>query len=167
MSKATRHRHPTDASTVDPVCGMTVAADGLIRAEHDGEVYGFCSEGCRARFVADPERYTGGHAGHEHPAPSAAPGDTALYTCPMHPEIRRPGPGACPICGMALEPLVVTADSGPNPELADMTHRLWFGAALAVPVVLVGMGRELIGWVAPSCRPRRPPGSSWSWLPPW
>jgi Cu+-exporting ATPase len=75
-------------------------------------------------------------------------GEVVEYTCPMHPQIRRPGPGSCPICGMALEPVVVTADSGPNPELADMTRRFWVGVALTVPVVLLEMGRDLVGWVA-------------------
>ncbi|MEP6630322.1 MAG: copper-translocating P-type ATPase, partial [Lapillicoccus sp.] len=75
----------------------------------------------------------------------AAPvADAAEWTCPMHPEIRRSGPGSCPICGMALEPVTVTADSGPNPELADMTRRLWVAVALSIPVVLLGMGRDLV-----------------------
>jgi Cu+-exporting ATPase len=81
------------------------------------------------------------HQGHHHPAPAAAealPG--AIYTCPMHPEIRRNAPGACPICGMALEPELVSADSGPNPEIADFTRRLWVGAALTLPLLVLEMG---------------------------
>jgi len=77
-------------------------------------------------------------------AASTDSGEAMEYTCPMHPQIRRPGPGSCPICGMALEPVVVTADSGPNPELVDMTRRFWVGVALAVPVVLVEMGTDLV-----------------------
>ena len=91
------------------------------------------------------------HHSHQHPgsedeaiAPKA--GEVVEYTCPMHPEIRRPSPGACPICGMALEPVTVTVDSGPSPELRDMTRRFWFGVALSIPVVVLGMGRDLVPW---------------------
>lgn len=65
----------------------------------------------------------------------------------MHPEIRQDGPGACPICGMALEPVVVTADTGPSQELRDMTRRFWFGVVLSVPVLVLGMGRDLVPWL--------------------
>ena len=77
-----------------------------------------------------------------HPAPDAA--GVSEWTCPMHPEIRRPDPGSCPICGMALEPVTVTADSGPSPELADMTRRFYVATALTVPIVILAMGRHLI-----------------------
>ena len=69
----------------------------------------------------------------------------AIYTCPMHPEIRQVGPGTCPICGMALEPEIVTADTGPNPELADMTRRFWIGLVLALPVMVLEMGGHFVG----------------------
>jgi Cu+-exporting ATPase len=93
---------------------------------------------------------------HDEQTPMVVPGagEAVEYTCPMHPEIRRPGPGSCPICGMALEPVVVTADSGPNPELADMTRRFWVGVALTVPVVLLEMGRDLVGSVADLVSPQ-------------
>ncbi len=78
------------------------------------------------------------------PTPSRVPEGT-VYTCPMHPEVRQIGPGACPICGMALEPELATADSGPNPELADMTRRFWIGLALTVPVFVLEMGAHLFG----------------------
>ena len=71
--------------------------------------------------------------------------DGTIYTCPMHPEIRQEGPGSCPICGMALEPDIVTAESGPNPELADMTRRFWIGLALTVPLFALDMGNHLAG----------------------
>src|SRR6478672_13274020 len=86
-----------------------------------------------------------------HPAPHPSPGlttsatEVAEYTCPMHPEIRQPGPGSCPICGMALEPVLVTADTGPSEELRDMTRRFWVSAALAVPVVVLEMVPHLLG----------------------
>ncbi|HZJ05509.1 MAG TPA: copper-translocating P-type ATPase [Nocardioidaceae bacterium] len=81
---------------------------------------------------------------HAVPAGTAAAADGGVeYTCPMHPEIRQPGPGACPICGMALEPVVVTADTGPSPELADMTRRFWVGLVLSIPVIVLEMGGHL------------------------
>ena len=104
--------------TTDPVCGMTVdLATSRHHFEHANGIFHFCSAGCREKFVADPEAYLAPKA-----RPSATPG--AVYTCPMHPEIRQTGPGSCPICGMALEPLTVTAEPEANPELADMTPPL-------------------------------------------
>ncbi|MFZ1431574.1 MAG: heavy metal translocating P-type ATPase, partial [Geminicoccaceae bacterium] len=115
--------------TVDP-------ATSKHHADHAGTTYHFCSAGCRTKFAADPERYL-------RPAPAAAPAPPgAVYTCPMHPEIRQDHPGACPICGMALEPLTVTADAEPNPELAEMTRRFWIALGLSVPVVILEMGRH-------------------------
>jgi P-type Cu+ transporter len=123
-----------DADTVtDPVCGMPVdPATSRHRHVHDGATFHFCCDGCRQKFAADPDRYL---------TPREAPpaGTAALYTCPMHPEVRQIGPGSCPICGMALEPLTVSAVTEANPELADMTRRLWIGAALAVPVAALDM----------------------------
>src|SRR6478672_5478850 len=93
------------------------------------------------------------HTDHPHPAASRSAvkdpvcgmdGEAAEWTCPMHPEIRRPGPGSCPICGMALEPVLATADAGPSRELVEMTRRFWVGLALTVPVVLLEMGRDLV-----------------------
>ncbi|MGC1410079.1 MAG: heavy metal translocating P-type ATPase [Acetobacteraceae bacterium] len=119
--------------TTDPVCGMTVdPVTSRHRFEHAGSTFHFCSAGCREKFAANPE---------EHLAPRAQPPvpPGAVYTCPMHPEIRQAGPGSCPICGMALEPVTVTAEPEANPELADITRRLWIGAALSVPVVGLDM----------------------------
>ena len=129
------------AKVVDPVCGMTVdPALTPHEVEHAGRGYHFCSAGCRTKFVADPERYLNPGAA----AASAAP-EGVIYTCPMHPEIRRPRPGACPICGMALEPVVISADQGPNPELVDMTRRFWMALVLAAPVFVLEMGGHLAG----------------------
>jgi Cu+-exporting ATPase len=136
------HRHGLPGTTaIDPVCGMTVdPAKTPHRAEHLGQAFHFCSAGCRTKFVADPGRYLS-------PKPSAqavaSPG--TIYTCPMHPQIRQEGPGACPICGMALEPETITADAGPNPEYADMSRRFWIGLVLAVPVFVLEMGGHLLG----------------------
>ncbi|WP_296619875.1 heavy metal translocating P-type ATPase [Rhizorhabdus sp.] len=107
-------------------------------AEHQGDAFHFCSAGCRTKFTADPQKYLSKDRAEDPPAP---PG--TIYTCPMHPEIRQVGPGSCPICGMALEPETITADSGPNPELADMTRRFWVAVALSLPVFALEMGGHL------------------------
>jgi len=132
--------HPQAALQVkDPVCGMDVdPATSRHRFSHGGQVFHFCSAKCREKFAADPDRYLASNA---VPPPKAAPG--TIYTCPMHPEIRQEGPGSCPICGMALEPLDVAAETGPSPELRDMTRRFWIGLALSLPVVLLEMGAHL------------------------
>jgi Cu+-exporting ATPase len=117
------------------------------RAEHQGHPYYFCSAGCRSKFVADPQKYLGGKIQAEPVA------EGAIYTCPMHPQIRQPGPGSCPICGMALEPELASADAEPNPELLDMTRRFWIGLVLALPVVVLEMGGHLMGahaWIEPT-----------------
>jgi len=105
------------------------------RADHAGRTYYFCSARCRERFVADPEKYLTPEEAKTEPVPEGT-----IYTCPMHPEIRQVGPGSCPICGMALEPVTVTAETGPNPELVDMTRRFWIGVVLSIPVVALEMG---------------------------
>ena len=128
------------AKAVDPVCGMTVdPATAAHRAVHDGQHYFFCSAGCRTKFIADPDRYLGET---RQPAP-VIPG--AIYTCPMHPEVRQEGPGSCPICGMALEPETVTAEAPVNHELIDFTRRLWVAAVLTLPVFALEMGGHLTG----------------------
>ncbi len=123
----------------DPVCGMQVAIKPDTRSrESGGETYHFCSEKCQNSFDTDPYFYTSGHAAEAKNTPVAA----AEYTCPMHPEIIRPAPGACPICGMALEP--VTPTEGENEELVDFTRRMWISAVAAVPLVILTMG-EFVG----------------------
>ncbi|MBY0225367.1 MAG: heavy metal translocating P-type ATPase [Hyphomicrobium sp.] len=123
----------------DPVCGMTVDPHtAKYRAEHKGHTYYFCADRCRTKFIADPSAYLA----ERKPEPVI---EGAIYTCPMHPEIRQVGPGSCPICGMALEPEIVSSDTGPNPELADMTRRFWIGLALTLPVFALEMGGHLTG----------------------
>ena len=115
------------------------------RADYQGRPYYFCSAGCRAKFVADPQKYLSGKA----PALEGVPQGT-IYTCPMHPQIRQIGPGNCPICGMALEPELASA-TGPNPELVDMTRRFWIALVLALPVTILEMGGHFFGahvWIA-------------------
>jgi P-type Cu+ transporter len=138
----TGHDHHHDDAAIiatDPVCGMQVdAATSKHRLDHGGRTFHFCCARCRDKFSADP-------AGHLRPpaevAPAAPPG--TIFTCPMHPEIRQDGPGSCPICGMSLEPLLVTAEAFVNHELVDITRRFWIGLAFALPVVVLDMGGHL------------------------
>ena len=123
----------------DPVCGMTVDPHKTQhRAEQAGRTYYFCAAGCRAKFAANPERYLSPEEAHAAPV---EPG--AIYTCPLHPEVRQVGPGPCPICGMALEPVDVTAEHGPHTELLDMQRRFWIAVALSVHVLVLEMWGDL------------------------
>ncbi|MGE0281571.1 MAG: heavy metal translocating P-type ATPase [Rhizobiaceae bacterium] len=177
------HAKPAvDVVVRDPVCGMTVDPNaGKPRADYAGHTYHFCCEGCRTKFVKEPEAYLTAidpvcgmkvdrasakhflkHEGEKHyfcsarckekfeTAPQDYLGDRPApkpmlkgtqYTCPMHPEIVQDGPGDCPLCGMALEPMgVPTGEEGPNPELVDFTHRLWISAILSIPLLVITMG---------------------------
>jgi Cu+-exporting ATPase len=134
------HQHPksdisTGESAKDPVCGMTVAIKPDTRhAEFADKTFHFCSEKCQTKFKADPWFYASGRAiGHKKAAPA-----NVQYTCPMHPEVVRDAPGSCPICGMALEPMVPTDE--PSHELTDFTRRMWVSAAAAVPLIVLTMG---------------------------
>jgi Cu+-exporting ATPase len=124
----------------DPVCGMDVNPVGARHSvDHDGQTYYFCSNGCRQKFLTAPLRYLQ----NEKEPPRKVDQAPNIYTCPMHPEVRQAGPGTCPICGMALEPLVAGTESGPNPELADMTRRFWGAAALTLPILILEMGAHV------------------------
>ncbi len=144
--------HPTTTSGQldrDPVCGMSVDPETARSIVFDGSDYHFCSEHCLTRFEADPTAYIADAVKQQPTSSSAevatATGDAPVeWTCPMHPEIRRDAPGSCPLCGMALEPVTITADSGPSPELADMTRRFWIATALTIPIVILEMGRHFI-----------------------
>ena len=119
------------------------------RFDHDGTTYHFCSAGCRDQIRRRSRKIS--RQARLRRRPTLPEG--TIYTCPMHPEIRQVGPGSCPICGMALEPEVASLDSGPNPELADMTRRFWIGALLSAPTVVLEMGGHLVGghgWVDPT-----------------
>jgi Cu+-exporting ATPase len=139
MHDAQQGVHERSEQTVkDPVCGMTVDPHtAQHRRTYNGRPYYFCSTNCREQFAANPHRYLKSE-------PQIAPPPGTIYTCPMHPEIRQSGPGSCPICGMALEPEVASADAGPNPELADMSRRFRIGVVLTVPV----FGLEMAGHLA-------------------
>ncbi len=142
---------------IDPVCGMSVRIAGArLTADHGGATYYFCNPRCRERFIAEPARYLDAEAkARAAAAEAAAVPAGSSYTCPMDPEIVQDGPGTCPICGMALEPMgVPPADAGPNPELVDFTHRLKVGALFTVPLVILAMGSHvgvpIERWLGPS-----------------
>jgi P-type Cu+ transporter len=144
LDRAADASHPV----MDLVCGMTVDANKTPHhAEHQRRTYYFCSGGCREKFIADPQRYLEGGAQAPEPMPEGT-----IHTCPMHPEIWKSGLGSCPICGMALDPVLVAADTPPNPELVDMTRRFWVGLTLTLPVAALQMGghfTELHIWLEP------------------
>ncbi len=132
--------HSSDADLKDPVCGMTVTAESQHHFRHAETDYYFCCGGCRTRFAANPEQYLSRDKASASAASTAGSGP---YTCPMHPEIIEDAPGDCPKCGMALEPMNAAVDEQDNPELDDMTRRLWVCAMLTVPVLLLTMGGML------------------------
>ncbi len=135
----------TSKSTIDPVCGMTVKPTSAHRTTHDGHDVLFCSAKCKDKFVADPAKYAR-TAPTPKPASTPAPAAPAgaKYTCPMHPEVVQNGPGSCPICGMALEPVMPTLEQGPDPELRDMWRRFLLSALFTVPLFAIVMG-EMVG----------------------
>ena len=133
----------TAPMAVDPVCGMAVdPATAKHAATHDGREFHFCSAGCKAKFAADPPAYAG-------PRKSPPPLAGATYTCPMHPQVQQVGPGDCPVCGMALEPMLPVADDDDGGELRGMLRRLAMLVVLTVPVFLLAMGPHLFGWHFP------------------
>jgi len=140
------HQHAPDSSTrhtaKDPVCGMTVDVERPKGGAYSfaGVTYYFCNPRCNEKFRSAPEKYLNPAARDE-----ASAGTAASYTCPMHPEIVRDAPGACPICGMALEPRDVTAADEVNPELVDMTRRFWISLALTAPVFVLSMAEMIPG----------------------
>jgi P-type Cu+ transporter len=172
LSNTEGERNGTVGNTaLDPVCGMTVVvATAKHRGEHKGKPYYFCCAGCAQKFAADPDGYLTGAKARVAMSPKAGPGpmvqiqlgaptapakpgsasaptpakDSAIYVCPMDPEVRQVGPGACPKCGMALEPETVTAGGGEdNSELRDMLRRLWVGVVLTAPLLFVAMAPML------------------------
>ena len=135
---------PSDGSNLsakDPVCGMTVDPEKTAHhAASEGHEYHFCSAGCRTKFIADPMRYLS-----DAPRPATLTALDTIWTCPMHSQIRQPGPGVCPICGMALEPEEPSLDDVSNPQLLDFTRHWWVSAVLSVPLLVLTMGADLFG----------------------
>jgi Cu+-exporting ATPase len=155
----------------DLVCGMMVDPQkSAAKVEHQGTTYYFCSSRCAGRFSKEPEKFLAapGTAGMEHhsspsahdvnqhalpTAPAISASKTARYTCPMHPEIVQIGPGTCPICGMALEPMDILAEVETDPEYDSMRLRFWVSAALSFPLLLLSMLGESLGMhLAPNVR---------------
>jgi len=132
---------PTKSPMKDPVCGMSVVRGEAKGGEavFEGQTYVFCSTKCHEKFVAEPRRYLG------VPAPVAAGQADVEYTCPMHPEVSKLGPGSCPICGMALEPRQLSLTDEQDPELRAMTRRFWVSAAFSVPLLILAMSDLLPG----------------------
>jgi YHS domain-containing protein len=135
MSEQSHHPPMRPAQEQDPVCGMKVdPAKAAASIEYEGATFCFCSQGCAAKFRATPEKYAPAKSIAAPPHPAGMTEPQGEYTCPMHPQIVRPGPGSCPICGMALEPREVAAEES-NPELINMTRRFWISVALAAPML--------------------------------
>ncbi len=167
MTSHEHHQHSSSPDKRDPVCGMTTKPDTPHRLVHNGEEVLFCGAGCKAKFEAYPVKYATTAEKHSCCASDRRPSTEATpvaqtvptgtkWTCPMHPQIVRDGPGSCPICGMALEPMMPTADARPNPELIDMRRRFIVSAAIAAPVLALEMGRHLFSidrFVAPTLNP--------------
>jgi Cu+-exporting ATPase len=137
-----QHHQHDPVQVTDAVCGMTISpTDAVGTLEHGGRTYHFCSDTCLQKFRENPVQFVG-----QKPQVSTPPVDAdAEYTCPMHPEIRQKGPGSCPICGMALEPVNVSLDEGPNEELVDMTGRFWWSLAITAPILAFMMAEFLPG----------------------
>ncbi len=162
--------------TIDPVCGMTVdPAKAAGKFDLKGQTYYFCSSGCLKKFQANPDPYLQRNSSTSavdpqlislgglpspslhsaRPTPQSQTSASSRYTCPMHPEIIRDGPGSCPICGMALEPVTVAAEEAPNVELVDMTRRFWTSVVLTAPLLVLAMidmlpGMPMDQWVGPA-----------------
>ncbi len=139
------HEQKANLTLKDPVCGMAVTPASPHHIEYQAKTYHFCSASCQAKFKADPGKYlrtpSNGNVGDTAPAIS---GSGAVYTCPMHPEIRQDHPGSCPKCGMALEPLIPELEEEENPELRDFQHRFWWTLPLTIIVTVLAMfGHQL------------------------
>src|SRR6185437_9558358 len=132
---------------LDPVCGMTIdPADAVGHVDYKGQTYYFCADSCLARFRKNPEEFLK-PAADRIPNPESRIPAGAKWTCPMHPEIVRDAPGSCPICGMALEPMTVTAEEPENKELRDMTRRFWVSAVLTAAILVLSMGGFELQWL--------------------
>lgn len=136
---------------IDLVCGMDVSIDSKLNTKHDGKLYYFCSKHCLEKFKQNPKQYIVQEESccdMDHKLTKVTDKD-AIYTCPMHPEIKQEGPGSCPKCGMALEPLIASAANEDNEELNDMSRRFWISVVLSIPVFILAMTADL----APSLLP--------------
>lgn len=147
-----QHEHPAPSGSstfIDPVCGMSVDPNTELKTDYQQQTYYFCNPSCLDKFKADPEFYL--IPPDQRPVPEGAA--DMDYTCPMDPEIVQKGPGTCPICGMALEPMQPTLDDAPNPELVDFSHRFWMTLPLTLIVFVLAMGSHLHSFISPHIQP--------------
>lgn len=147
-----QHEHHAlsgSAEFIDPVCGMSVDPNTELKTDYQQQTYYFCNPSCLDKFKADPEFYL--IPPDQRPVPEGAA--DMDYTCPMDPEIVQKGPGTCPICGMALEPMQPTLDDAPNPELVDFSHRFWMTLPLTLIVFVLAMGSHIHSFISPHIQP--------------
>ena len=132
----------------DPVCGMMVRSDSPLRHTHAGVTYFFCNPSCLRKFAADPAKYlqaaTPADCGNS--CCTVEPTDGLTYSCPMHPEVTQAGPGACPKCGMALEPSVPAPDR-PDPELTDFRRRFWWTLPFTLALAALEMSGHSLAFI--------------------
>lgn len=148
-----KHNHSSESNLVDteidPVCGMSVKITTDLKTDYQGKTYYFCNPSCLDKFKNDPDFYL--IPVDQRPVPEGAM--DMDYTCPMDPEIVQKGPGTCPICGMALEPMQPTLDDGPNPELVDFSRRFWATSPLSLLVMILAMGSHIHAFISPHVQP--------------
>ncbi|WP_333655846.1 heavy metal translocating P-type ATPase [Acinetobacter johnsonii] len=147
-----QHEHSTQSASaefIDPVCGMSVDPNTELKNDYQQQTYYFCNPSCLDKFKGDPEFYL--IPPDQRPVPEGAA--DMDYTCPMDPEIVQKGPGTCPICGMALEPMQPTLDDAPNPELVDFSHRFWMTLPLTLIVFVLAMGSHIHSFISPHIQP--------------
>ena len=139
-------------AAIDPVCGMTVdPGTAKFQHDHEGKQYYFCGKSCLDKFLLDPSKHLSDKASPpsrtdtEHDAGPTRLTEADEYTCPMHPEVRQTGPGSCPSCGMALEPIQVSEGDEIDPEFLDMKRRFWVSAVLTLPVFVMAMSEMIPG----------------------
>lgn len=147
-----KHQHSVQSGStefIDPVCGMSVDPNTELKTDYQQQTYYFCNPSCLDKFKGDPEFYL--IPPDQRPVPEGAA--DMDYTCPMDPEIVQKGPGTCPICGMALEPMQPTLDDAPNPELVDFSHRFWMTLPLTLIVFVLAMGSHIHSFISPHIQP--------------
>ena len=142
----TPHLEEPDGTLKDPVCGMTVTATSSHVVEHQGKPIRFCSAGCKQKFEADPGKYLVSARDGSSAILQESAATGVIYTCPMHPEIRQDHPGACPKCGMALEPEMPSLDDDDNPELKDFQRRFFWTLPLTVVIFFLAMAGDRLEW---------------------
>ncbi len=139
--------HPNEHPVVDPVCGMAVTVDSPLVVQHQDKTYYFCNAICRSKFIDDPSRYLVVHGDRATSTLQELAAAGTVYTCPMHPEVRQDHPGACPKCGMALEPEMPSLEEGDSPELKDFRRRFAWTFPLTIIVAVLAMAGDRLPWI--------------------